>query len=81
MKMFLTRLGDNSCMMITGDPSQIDLPVGQSSGLVEAMNILKNVKNIKKIEFSAADVVRHHLVQKIVEAYEKAAGDKGKVQN
>ncbi len=80
MKMFLTRLGENSCMMITGDPSQIDLPHGQSSGLVEAMRILEKVKNIEQIKFSAADVVRHHLVAKIVDAYEKAAANKNKAQ-
>ena len=73
MKMFLTRLGENSCMIITGDPSQIDLPAGQVSGLVESMAILKTVKSIKQIKFTSADVVRHHLVAKIVEAYERAS--------
>lgn len=72
MKMFLTRLGENSCMMINGDPSQIDLPVGQASGLIEAMAILNKIKSIQQIKFTAADVVRHHLVAKIVEAYDSA---------
>ncbi len=70
MKMFLTRLGENSCMIITGDPSQIDLPHGQKSGLVDALTILKSVNEIKQIHFSAKDVVRHSLVAKIVVAYD-----------
>ena len=70
MKMFLTRLGENSCMMVTGDPSQIDLPSGQKSGLVDALDILKRVDHIKQVRFTAADVVRHHLVARIVEAYD-----------
>lgn len=72
MKMFLTRLGENSCMIVTGDPSQIDLPKGQKSGLVDALEILKSVKSIKQIKFTSADVVRHHLVAKIVDAYDKS---------
>ncbi len=71
MKMFLTRLGENSCMIVTGDPSQIDLPVGQKSGLVEALDILKDIKTIMQVRFTSADVVRHHLVGKIVEAYDE----------
>ena len=71
MKMFLTRLGENSCMIVTGDPSQIDLPTGHKSGLVDALSVLKNVGDIKQIKFTAADVVRHHLVAKIVEAYDQ----------
>jgi len=73
MKMFLTRLGENSCMIVTGDPSQIDLPGGQESGLVDALEILKSVGSIKQITFTSADVVRHHLVAKIVEAYDGTA--------
>ena len=72
MKMFLTRLGDGSKMIVTGDPSQVDLPLGQTSGLKEAITILGNVKGIAHIPFTAADVVRHELVARIVEAYEKA---------
>jgi phosphate starvation-inducible PhoH-like protein len=72
MKMFLTRLGEGSKMIVTGDPSQVDLPLGQTSGLQEAITILGNVKGIAHIPFTAADVVRHELVARIVEAYEKA---------
>lgn len=69
MKMFLTRLGFGSKMVITGDVTQIDLPRGKSSGLVEAQRILKHVEEIGMIEFAEADVVRHSLVQKIIVAY------------
>jgi phosphate starvation-inducible PhoH-like protein len=72
MKMFLTRLGEGSNMIVTGDPSQIDLPPGQVSGLREAIGILEGVKGIEHIPFTSADVVRHELVQRIVEAYDKA---------
>jgi len=72
MKMFLTRLGEGSRMVVTGDPSQVDLPAGQTSGLQEAITILRNVKGIAHIPFTAADVVRHELVARIVEAYEQA---------
>lgn len=71
MKMFLTRLGFGSRMVITGDLSQIDLPRGISSGLVEAVEILKNVKGVGIAELSSADVVRHEVVSRIVEAYER----------
>lgn len=70
MKMFLTRLGENARMVVTGDPSQIDLPPGQKSGLVEAMRVLGDIPNVVTVRFEAKDVVRHHLVQAIVEAYE-----------
>jgi phosphate starvation-inducible PhoH-like protein len=73
MKMFLTRLGEGSKMIVTGDPSQVDLPAGQTSGLREAITILGNVKGIAHIPFTAADVVRHELVARIVEAYESKA--------
>lgn len=73
MKMFLTRLGENSKMIVTGDPSQVDLPYGQISGLVEAMEILPVIEGVEKVVFSAADVVRHRLVTEIVNAYEAAA--------
>ncbi len=72
MKMFLTRLGEGSRMVITGDPSQIDLPNGQPSGLVEAVNILQNVPGIGMMRFSETDVVRHPLVGRIVAAYNRA---------
>ena len=77
MKMFLTRLGENSRMIITGDPSQVDLPPGQRSGLVEALDNLRGVQGISQIRFAAADVVRHPLVARIVEAYDRAALGKG----
>jgi phosphate starvation-inducible PhoH-like protein len=73
MKMFLTRLGENSRMIVTGDPSQVDLPHGQASGLHEALRILKNVEGIGHAIFTAQDVIRHELVARIVEAYDQAA--------
>lgn len=72
MKMFLTRLGEGSRMIVTGDPSQIDLPHGQVSGLVEALRILDSVDNIVTVRFSDRDVVRHPLVAAIVRAYDRA---------
>jgi len=71
MKMFLTRLGENGRMIITGDPSQIDLPRGVESGLVAALRILEPVKEIAQIKFGKGDVVRHPLVAEIVDAYDK----------
>lgn len=71
IKMFLTRLGMNAKMIITGDVTQIDLPPTATSGLVQAMQILKGVKGIGKVEFEKKDIVRHKLVQRIVEAYDK----------
>jgi phosphate starvation-inducible PhoH-like protein len=71
IKMFLTRLGMNAKMIVTGDITQIDLPPTATSGLIQAMNILKNVKGIGKITFNKKDIVRHKLVQRIVEAYDK----------
>lgn len=71
IKMFLTRLGFNSKMIVTGDITQIDLPNAKQSGLIDAMHILKNVKGIAHIEFDKNDIVRHKLVSRIVEAYEK----------
>ena len=73
MKMFLTRIGFGSKCVVTGDTSQIDLPKGVSSGLVEAEQILQRVKGIAFTQFSAEDVVRHPLVARIVKAYDKAA--------
>lgn len=71
IKMFLTRLGMNAKMIVTGDITQIDLPPSQQSGLKHAMRILKGVKGIGRIEFDKTDIVRHKLVQRIVEAYDK----------
>jgi phosphate starvation-inducible protein PhoH and related proteins len=76
MKMLLTRLGENSRMMVTGDPSQVDLPPGQTSGLADAVRLLENVEGIGHVAFSSADVIRHELVGRIVEAYDKAAARK-----
>ncbi|SKA23541.1 PhoH family protein [Consotaella salsifontis] len=73
MKMFLTRLGENARMVVTGDPSQIDLPPGQTSGLIEALRVLAGVKNVVTVRFEAKDVVRHPLVAAIVEAYDADA--------
>jgi len=72
MKMFLTRLGENSRMIVTGDPSQVDLPPGQTSGLSEAVRLLHNVEGIGHVTFTAEDVIRHELVARIVAAYDKA---------
>ncbi len=71
IKMFLTRLGMNAKMIITGDVTQIDLPHSQVSGLVQALKILKDVPGIARVQFDKKDIVRHQLVQRIVEAYEK----------
>ena len=71
MKMFLTRMGFGSKMVITGDITQIDLPKGKKSGLVEAAKILKQVKDIRFCYLKDVDVVRHELVKKIINAYEK----------
>lgn len=78
IKMFLTRLGMNAKMIITGDMTQIDLPPTATSGLVQAMQILKGVKGIGKVEFEKKDIVRHKLVQRIVEAYDKFDSKHGK---
>jgi phosphate starvation-inducible PhoH-like protein len=86
MKMFLTRLGENSKMVVTGDPTQIDLPRGERSGLVEALHLLDGVEGIHVARFTDRDVVRHALVARIVRAYEAdtarraeaAAGSAGK---
>ena len=71
MKMFLTRLGFGSKIVVTGDITQIDLPDGKKSGLVEVIKILKNLDDIQTVKFSEKDVVRHKLVQDIIKAYEK----------
>ena len=74
MKMFLTRLGFNSKIVVTGDITQIDLPDGKHSGLKEAVKILKGIKDISIIKLTARDVVRHRLVQEIIKAYENKGG-------
>lgn len=71
IKMFLTRLGENSKMVITGDITQIDLPDSKKSGLIEAMKVLKGIDDINIHRFTEKDVVRHRLVQDIIKAYEK----------
>lgn len=71
IKMFLTRLGMNGKMIVTGDITQIDLPNSQQSGLIHSMRVLKGIKGIATVEFNKKDIVRHKLVQRIVEAYEK----------
>ena len=71
IKMFLTRLGMNAKMIITGDVTQIDLPRQTQSGLIQALKVLRDVPGIGKVEFGKKDIVRHHLVQRIVEAYER----------
>jgi len=78
MKMFLTRLGANSRCIVTGDVSQTDLPKDKKSGLVEAVNVLRNVEGVAIVELTARDVVRHELVQRIVQAYEKYENNGGK---
>jgi len=77
IKMFLTRIGENSKLVVNGDPSQIDLPNKNQSGLIESPIILKGIKEISIINFDHQDVVRHPLVTKIVEAYQKNTDDKG----
>jgi phosphate starvation-inducible PhoH-like protein len=76
MKMFLTRLGEGSRMVVTGDPSQVDLPPGANSGLADALGVLKNVPGTEQVRFTASDIVRHALVGRIVTAYDKAAARK-----
>jgi phosphate starvation-inducible PhoH-like protein len=71
IKMFLTRMGMSAKMIVTGDVTQIDLPYAQKSGLIDALEVLKNIKGIARVDFDVKDIVRHKLVQRIVEAYEK----------
>ena len=72
IKMFMTRLGFNSKIVVTGDITQIDLPDGKKSGLKEAIRILKNIEDIETVRFTEKDVVRHRLVQDIIRAYERS---------
>jgi phosphate starvation-inducible PhoH-like protein len=80
MKMFLTRLGEGSRMIVTGDPSQTDLPPGQVSGLSEAISLLSEIDSVGRVRFSEGDVVRHDLVRQIVGAYDRAARAKMKLR-
>jgi phosphate starvation-inducible PhoH-like protein len=75
LKMFLTRMGPNAKLVITGDLTQIDLPKKQQSGLFKALRILKNIEGISIIELDTSDVVRHRLVKEIIHAYEKATDE------
>jgi phosphate starvation-inducible protein PhoH and related proteins len=77
MKMFLTRLGENSRMIVTGDPSQVDLPSGQTSGLAEAVHLLEGVEGVGHVAFTHEDVIRHELVARIVAAYDCATPARG----
>ena len=76
MKMLLTRLGENSRMVVTGDPSQVDLPSGQTSGLADAVRLLQGIEGIGHVSFTAADVIRHELVARIVTAYDEEVARK-----
>ena len=76
IKMFLTRIGENSKLVVNGDPSQIDLLNKSHSGLIKSKEILKKINEIKIIEFDHKDVVRHPLVSKIIQAYQKKIDDK-----
>lgn len=76
MKMFLTRLGFNSKMIVTGDNTQVDLPDGKTSGLTDAVRVLKNIESVKIVKLTEKDVVRHKIVQLIVKAYEKAENER-----
>jgi phosphate starvation-inducible protein PhoH and related proteins len=78
MKMFLTRLGFNSKAVVTGDVTQIDLPAGRKSGLVEALEVTSKIEGIAFIKFDERDVVRHNLVQQIIKAYEEFGGGEGR---
>lgn len=80
IKMFLTRMGVNTKMIVTGDMTQIDLPSSQRSGLIQAMQILKDVKGISFVELDKSDIVRHKLVTSIVDAYERFEKEKEKIK-
>ena len=76
IKMFLTRIGENSKLVVNGDPSQIDLPNKNQSGLIKSQAVLQGIKEISIVNFDHKDVMRHPLVTKIVEAYQKNSDDK-----
>ena len=71
LKMFLTRMGENTKFIVTGDLTQIDLPKERKSGLVDSLDLLKNIRGISTVYFNKKDIVRHKLVKSIVDAYEK----------
>jgi phosphate starvation-inducible PhoH-like protein len=79
MKMFLTRIGFGSKAVITGDVTQVDLPTGKRSGLIEAERVLKNLAGIEFVYFTEKDVVRHKLVQMIIKAYEEHSNQKSHI--
>ncbi|MCH7402699.1 PhoH family protein [Belliella kenyensis] len=81
IKMFLTRMGPNSKVIITGDQSQVDLPKRQKSGLSESLKVLKDVKGIGVVNLSGKDVIRHKLVKAIIEAYEKSESEKNEIKD
>jgi phosphate starvation-inducible PhoH-like protein len=81
IKMFLTRMGPNSKVIITGDQTQVDLPTRQKSGLSEALRVLNDVKGIGVVRLSGSDVVRHKLVKSIIAAYEKSEEEKEKLRH
>ncbi len=81
MKMFLTRIGFNSKMVITGDVTQIDIPDHKNSGLINAMQVLKSVNQISIVNFSSKDVVRHSLIKDIINAYNKFYEEVGNKKN
>jgi phosphate starvation-inducible PhoH-like protein len=74
MKMFLTRMGFNSKVVVTGDITQVDLPPGKNSGLIEVQGILRPIRGVKFVYFNERDVVRHQLVQQVIKAYEQYEG-------
>ena len=80
IKMFLTRMGPNSKVIITGDQTQVDLPIRQKSGLSEALRVLNDVKGIGVVRLSGSDVIRHKLVKAIIAAYEKSEEEKEKLR-
>ena len=79
MKMFLTRMGENSRIVVTGDVTQIDLPKNVKSGMIDAIEVLDGVEGIEIVKLTAKDVVRHELVTRIIQAYEKAESARAKV--
>jgi phosphate starvation-inducible PhoH-like protein len=78
--MFLTRLGVNGKMIVTGDMTQIDLPASQKSGLKDAIERLRDIKGIAMVEFNQKDIVRHHLVKRIVDAYNRSESETEKIR-
>ena len=80
MKMFLTRLGADSKIVVTGDATQVDLPEGTTSGLAEARDVLRGVPGLAIVEFGGQDIIRHPMVQRIVDAYEKRDAAKKRVE-